>query len=162
MHFFNLHYVDLELLRQAKIEGRPIALLQFDRAQKMKSEGIQIEREALRTAVLTVIRESELVTLGIMAETGDRAVSTLKAWVGALGVPRGVLRAVEESSSTEIEISSLANEPVYLKYGPALSGDAYMKKYIGGNVGVIFQPKLKNQSEEDFYQFGDLPLSIFM
>ena len=148
-------------MKQAKAEGRHIALLQLDRAQKMKADGIKAEREALRTAVLTVVKESEYITLGIMADTGDRAVKTLRAWVGALALPRGILRAVEESSSEEFEISSLENVPVYLKYGPALSGDAYMKKYAGGNVGVIFQPKLRNQPDDDFHQFGDLPLSIF-
>ena len=63
--------LDLQLLKQSKIEGKPLAILQLERAQKMKGEGIKAEREALRTAVLTVTKECEYVTLGIMAETGD-------------------------------------------------------------------------------------------
>lgn len=35
-----------------------------------------------------------------------------------------------------------------------------MKPYNGGFVGVIFQPKIKD--DNDFYQFGDLPLGIFL
>ena len=34
-----------------------------------------------------------------------------------------------------------------------------MKPYNGGFVGVIFQPKIRN--DDNFYQFGDLPLSTF-
>ena len=152
---------DLLLLKQSKIEGKPIAVLQFERAQKLKKEGLQIERDMLRAAVLTIVKDSESITLGIMAETGERAIQTLRSWVTALELPRGVLRAVEETSAKELEIDALKNLPVYLKYGPALSGDAYMKQYAGGNVGVIFQPKLRNQKDDDFFQFGDLPLSIF-
>ena len=152
---------DLLLLKQSKIEGKPLAVLQFERAQKLKKEGLQIERDQLRSSVLTIVKESESITLGIMADTGERAIQTLRSWVTALELPRGVLRAVEESSAKELEIDALKNVPVYLKYGPALSGDAYMKQYAGGNVGVIFQPKLKNQNDSDFFQFGDLPLSIF-
>ena len=152
---------DLLLLKQSKIEGKPLAVLQFERAQKLKKEGLQIERDQLRSSVLTIVKESESITLGIMADTGERAIQTLRSWVAALELPRGVLRAVEESSAKELEIDALKNVPVYLKYGPALSGDAYMKQYAGGNVGVIFQPKLKNQNDSDFFQFGDLPLSIF-
>ena len=75
---------------------------------------------------------------------------------------RGNLRAVDEVSGEEIEVSALADTPVYLKYGPQLTGDAYMKAYAGSNIGVIFQPRLKGQTEEEFYQFGDLPLSLFV
>ena len=75
---------------------------------------------------------------------------------------RGNLRAVDEVSGEEIEVSALADTPVYLKYGPQLTGDAYMKAYAGSNIGVIFQPRLKGQAEEEFYQFGDLPLSLFV
>ena len=88
-------------------------------------------------------------------------MKTLKAWVSGLALPRGLLRAVQETSSEEIEITALEGTPVYLKYGPK-SGDAYMKAYAGGNIGVIFQPKLRHQSDEVFYQFGDLPLSTFV
>ena len=34
-----------------------------------------------------------------------------------------------------------------------------MKPYNGDFVGVIFQPKIKN--DDGFYQFGDLPLGTF-
>jgi Domain of unknown function (DUF1824) len=153
---------DLQLLKQARSEGRPVAILQLEKAQTMKGESIKAERDALRNAVLLLTKESELITLGIMAESGGRAVRTLKAWVSALELPRGILRAVEESSGEELEICSLAETAVYLKYGPQLSGDAYMKAYAGGNIGVIFQPRLKSQNDEDFFQFGDLPLSLFI
>lgn len=73
-----LSRADLQLLKEARKDGKPMAVLQLQRAQTMKADGIKAEREALRTAVLTVTKESEYVTLGIMAETGERAVKTLK------------------------------------------------------------------------------------
>ena len=152
---------DLELLRRAKLEGRAVTLLQFEEAQKVKGEESKIKRDNLRNAILLVTKECELVTLGIMAESGGRAIKTLKAWVGALDLPRGILRGVHDTTGEELELSSLEDSAVYLKYGPQTSGDAYMKPYAGGNIGVIFQPKFKSQSDEDFFQFGDLPLSMF-
>lgn len=104
-----------------------MSLLQLEKAQIMSGEIIKAERDALRCAVLLLAKESEFVTLGIMAESGGRAVRTLKAWVSALELPRGILRAVDESSGEDLEICSLAETTVYLKYGPQASGDAYMK-----------------------------------
>lgn len=154
--------IDLQISKEARTEGRPLALLQLERAQKMKGEAVKAARDELKAAVLLVTKESETVTLGIMAESGGRAVKTLKAWVTALELPRGMLRAVDESSGEELELCDLAESTVYLKYGPARTGDAYMKAYAGGNIGVIFQPKLRFQTDDEFYQFGDLPLSTFM
>lgn len=154
--------IDLLLLKQSKTEGRPIAILQFERAQKLQKEGLQKERDLLRSSMLIIVKESEYITLGIMADTGNRAIQTLRSWVNALELPKGILRGIKETSSDEINIIELDDKPVYLKYGPNTSGDAYMKEYAGGNIGVIFQPKLKNQDDNDFHQFGDLPLSTFI
>lgn len=71
-----------------------MALLQLEDAQNMKGETLKAEREALRCAVMLACKESDSVTLGIMAESGGRAVRTLQAWVSALKVPRSVRRIV--------------------------------------------------------------------
>ena len=84
--------VDLELLKQSRAENRSMALLQLEDAQSMNGETIKDERESLRDAVLLACKESDTVTLGIMAESGGRAVRTLQAWVSALQIPRYVRR----------------------------------------------------------------------
>ena len=82
--------VDLEQSKQARAEGRSVASLQLEEAQNMKGETVKAERDALRSAVLLACKGSDTVTLGIMAESGGRAVRTLQAWVSALQVPRSV------------------------------------------------------------------------
>ena len=84
--------VDLELLKQSRAENRSMAILQLEDAQNMNGETIKNERETLRCAVLLACKESDTVTLGIMAESGGRAVRTLQAWVSALQIPRSVRR----------------------------------------------------------------------
>eukprot|EP00596_Hydrurales_sp_CCMP1899_P000003 CAMPEP_0119038542 /NCGR_PEP_ID=MMETSP1177-20130426/7528_1 /TAXON_ID=2985 /ORGANISM="Ochromonas sp, Strain CCMP1899" /LENGTH=230 /DNA_ID=CAMNT_0007001273 /DNA_START=40 /DNA_END=732 /DNA_ORIENTATION=+ len=152
----------LAQMKRAKAEGRPVAVLELERVQQLKGEGVRAERAALKSALIVVTKEADQITLGIMAETGERAVTTLQSWVSGLDLPRGLLRGVQENSTEDVSVESFNAVPVYLKYGPSGidKGDAYLKAYGGNNVGVIFQPKLKQQTEE-FYQFGDLPLSIF-
>jgi hypothetical protein len=94
----------LAMLKQSKVEGRSLLILQLERAQRLKGVGLQAEREALRNAVMVVTKESEQVTLGIMADSGTIAIRTLKAWVTALDLPRGKLRAVEEGSTEDLEL----------------------------------------------------------
>jgi hypothetical protein len=66
-----------------------------------------------------------------------QGMSVLAAWVGALGLRRGVLRAFDEGG--EIEVALLDGAPVYIKYN-STSGDAYAKANpVDGFVGVIFQ-----------------------
>ena len=99
-----------------------------------------------------------------MSDSGDRAITTLKAWVSVLGLQKGILRAIDHETSVEIDIQLLLDKPVYLKYmsnSNTNSSTAYMKLYNGGNTGVIFQPKFKNDDDK-FYQFGDLPLALFI
>ena len=60
---------------------------------------------------------------------------------------------------TYIQINKWDDRAVYLKYNSTQGGDCYMKPYNGDFVGVIFQPKIKN--DDSFYQFGDLPLGTF-
>ena len=79
-----------------------MASLQLEEAQNMKGETVKAEREALRSAVLLACKESDTVTLGIMAESGGRAVRTLQAWVSALQVPRSVKRIVFTCVGSEI------------------------------------------------------------
>jgi len=136
-----------------------MAVVELERAQELKGEGLKAERERLRGATALVTQRADSVVLGIMAESGRRGVRALRAWVEGLGLPRGVLRAVDETTGEEVDIEGLDDRPVYIKYNSTERGDAYMKPYDGGNVGVIFQPTLPGN--DPFYQFGDLPLPLF-
>ena len=121
---------------------------------------MKAERERLRGATALVTQRADGVVLGIMAESGSRGIRALRAWIEGLGLPRGVLRAVDETSGEEVDVEGMNDRPVYIKYNSTDRGDAYMKTYNGGNVGVIFQPTLQ-QGNDPFYQFGDLPLLLF-
>ena len=146
-------------LKKARADGRPIALVELERVQLLKAEGMKAERDKLRISTIATTRFAREIVLGIMADSGARGIRVLKAWIGALYLPRGVLRAVDENSGEEVDIDGWNDRPVYIKYNSTDKGDAYMKAYDGGNVGIIFQPKFK--SDDAFYQFGDLPLTLF-
>ena len=66
----------------------------------------------------------------------------------------------------EISVHELDESAVYVKYNSTNSGDAYMKVNPTNDfIGVIFQPQLSSNVTEGgndvFYQFGNLPLSLF-
>lgn len=64
-----------------------------------------------------------------------------------------------DDSGQSIDINSLMEIPVYLKYNSTDPNGAYMKKYRSdGFVGVIFQPDM---GDGVFRQYGDLPLRLF-
>ena len=81
--------------------------------------------------------------------------------MGGLGLQRGILTAVDELSGKQVSIETLNDTPVYIKYNSSMGGDAYMKAYDGGGVGVTFQPRLKDDTAEEFRQYGDFVLSLF-
>ena len=81
--------------------------------QELKADGIKKEREELRNAVDNICKNSDEITLGIMAGTGIRAIACLRAWVSGLELSRGILRAVDENNN-EVE--------VFLLYNQTLSG----------------------------------------
>lgn len=145
-------------MKKGRDEGKTPQRIELERAQALKGEGILKERTAIKQAVQNVMPVADEICLGIMALSGERAISVLKAWVSGLHLPRGILHAVDENNDS-IEISTLNDIPVYLKYNSSDAGSAYMKAYkTSGFVGVIFQPKL---SDCNFRQYGDLPLQIF-
>ena len=65
----------------------------------------------------------------------------------------------------ETHAAALDDVPVYIKYNSSDGGNAYMKPFPSNFTGVIFQPKMNISSssltETEFYQFGDLPCSLF-
>lgn len=150
---------DLLRLKKARADGRQIAVVELERAQLLKAEGMKAERDGLRISTVATRHHSQEIVLGIMADSGARGIRILKAWIGGLDLPRGVLRAVDENSGEEVGIDEWNDRPVYIKYNSTDQGDAYMKAYDGGNLGVIFQPKFGK--DDAFYQFGDLPLTLF-
>ncbi|KAJ1414020.1 hypothetical protein B484DRAFT_454947 [Ochromonadaceae sp. CCMP2298] len=142
-------------VKNGRSAGKTAKLVEFERAQQLKGEGIRAERELLAASTATVCASASCVVLGILADSGQQGASALAAWVGALGLRRGVLRAYDEAG--EIAPALLDSAPVYIKYN-STTGDAYAKANPGGFVGVIFQPTV---SEDAFVQYGNLPLLLF-
>ena len=78
-------------------------MVELERVQELKADVIKKEREELRNATINIRQYSDEITLGIMADTGTRAIACLKAWVPGLDLPRGILRAVDENND-EVEV----------------------------------------------------------
>ena len=143
-------------------DGRKIGLsvinIEFRRVQELGADGVRKEREEIRKSVSVISKNSKQIVLGITAESGDRAILTLRNWIQALELPRGVLRIYDDDG---IETNATYSFPVYLKYNSSDHGDAYMKPYKGVNRGVVFQPLLYYDDNGDFRQYGDFPLATF-
>ena len=108
--------------------------------------------------------------LGICAESAQEGLATLKTWVTALHLPRGLLHGMDlDGKPLDLEGSA-----VYIKYnsGGVTSfaeirkrgldavwkpGDAMLEEYDGPYRGVYFQVEL---ADEEFRQFF-LPLDLF-
>jgi len=153
---FNAAY--LERMKRGRELGIPPHIIEYERAQLLQAEGLREENEKLRAATKQVASVATVTIMGLKAETGIQGLKFLKEWVSGLSLPRGVLRAVDESNS-EVPISSWDHQPVYIKYNSSENGNAYMKPYEGGYSGCIFQPSLP---DGEFRQFGDLPLRVFI
>ena len=89
--------------RKGREEGKTSKIVELERVQELKADGIKKEREQLRDATISIRKQSDEITLGIMADTGTRAIACLKAWVSGLDLPRGILRAVDENND-EVEV----------------------------------------------------------
>lgn len=168
--------LDLLRMKTGRAEGKSPKLVEFARAQQLKADGIKREWSMLRDSLLVVQNYSSQIVLGVMAESGDKGVDTLKSWVSGLGLPKGMLHAVDENNqrlqleTTADMLSRFQSIPVYIKYNSSeggqggntttsAGGDAYIKPFEGSFTGVIFQPKIL--SDDNFYQFGNLPSAIF-
>lgn len=147
-------------MKEGRKEGLSPQTVEFRRIQAVGGDTIKTEREELRHASLQIVASAEEVVLGIMADSVSSGINVLKKYVTGLALPRGVIRAVG-TNGDEVPIESLKDSPVYLKYNSSDSGDAYMKAYDGGYIGVILQPRLKEDDEDAFRQWGDLPLPLF-
>lgn len=152
---YNTEY--LQRIKSGKKAGKSPELVEYERTQMLKQDGVREERLKLGDSIRTVTEASKEVVLGIMATRGSAAISCLKAWVQILGLPRGVIRAIDNSDKG-IEVCDLNDAPVYLKYNSSEGGDCYMKPYSGEFSGVLFQPVL---DDNEFRQFGDFHLKIF-
>jgi hypothetical protein len=109
--------------------------------------------------------------LGVCASSAQEGVGTLKAWVTALQLPRGLLHGMD-MDGTPLEL----NGGVYIKYNSGgvytfadirksgmgfdalwKPGDALLQPYDGTFRGVYFQVELE---DEEFRQYL-VPLDIF-
>jgi len=147
----------LARMKRGREEGKTPASIEFERAQEVKSEGLQLERELLRIATKIVAAAAVEMTLGIKAESGQQGLRVLRNWVSGLCLKRGVLRAVDENNASVDVEHWMHDVSVYIKYNSSEGGDAYMKPYRGGYSGVIFQPML---ADGEFRQYGDLPTAV--
>lgn len=119
------------------------------------------EAEQLRAAVRTLLSEGmSSVRFGFMADNGLEAVRAMKSWTESLQLPvRGIATHDEDGQPADRKV--VAAGPVYLKY-EYKDGEgatvAYMKRHIGSNIGVHFNPA-RQDGEMRFY--GDFPLALF-
>ncbi|KAL7575746.1 hypothetical protein ACA910_003078 [Epithemia clementina (nom. ined.)] len=110
--------------------------------------------------------------LGICAPTAADGVQTLKSWVSALGLPRGLLHGMDKDG-VAIEVTV----PVYIKYNSGgvytfedirksglgfdalwKPGDAMLEPYEEGNYrGVYFQVELEDGAFRQYL----MPLDLF-
>lgn len=90
--------------KKGRLEGKSSKIVELERVQELKADGVKKEREELKNAAISIRKFSDEITLGIMADTGTRAITCLKAWVPGLDLPRGILRAVDENND-EVEVS---------------------------------------------------------
>ena len=157
---FNI--TDNERIKQGKQQGQSPQVVEFYRAQVLKSEGMLKEREDMKTNLNIVKCSANEIVLGILAESGSQGLTTLRSWVEGLQIARGVLNAFDQAGR-EINVDALNNSAVYIKYNSTDCGNAYMKPSPDeGFAGVVFQPKFSNPIEgEFFHQFGNFPLWLF-
>ena len=146
-------------IHEGRSNGMTPRQIDFAHAQALQTKGIKRERTELRDSIITATETSNEVVLGIMSATGHIAISSLKAWLEGTCLPKGsIVRTVDEDGQ-ELQPENIINGPVYLKYNSSDPEGAYMKRYEGGFTGVLFQPVI--QGDDDFYQFGNLPLACF-
>lgn len=151
-------HTDLSRMRRGRKEEKSPKMIEFEHAQSLKPDGIKAEWQSLRESMRQVSSISSELVLGIMAESGSKGIDVLARWVTSLQLCRGILIAYDDYNEV-VEIESLKDIPVYIKYNSSDSGNAYMKPFNGNFTGVIFQPKIS--SRDEFYQFGNIPLAVF-
>tara|TARA_B100000513_G_scaffold182207_1_gene101586 strand:+ start:323 stop:1462 length:1140 start_codon:yes stop_codon:yes gene_type:complete len=116
----------------------------------------------MQNAVRSLVRASQDLMLGICADDADTAIATLKGWVSALALPRGLLHGMDDGQGRPIDTSSFG--AIFIKYVSRPSdadppGTAFLSAYMDGEVrGVYFNPEL---GDGDFRQYGALPLGLF-
>ena len=153
----------LSRIKAGRLAGLSPTAVTLQRAQELKASGIKRERAELKIAMTRVAKVADEITLGIMAESGSKGIQYLRKWVYGLSLPNGILTTVDANNKEIQTETAFENDPVYIKYNSTENGNAYMKKYDGPFVGVIFQPKLKDEEEssKQFRQYGDLPPAVF-
>ena len=118
--------------------------------------------DAVRTLAEAVSEEDPpgRLMLGICASDAASGVQTLKAWVTALGLPKGPLHGMDKDG-VPLDMSDFGS--VYIKYsslplGQDPGGCAMLSGYTGEFRGVYFNPSL---ADGQFRQFAVLPLDLF-
>jgi len=152
---YNVEY--LLRIKQGRIARKGPRVVEYERAQQLKMDGIKTERVLLQGALKDVTMVADEVVMGIMADRGSQAIKVLRGWVKYLELPRGVIRCIDINEK-DVDPATLNDSPVYLKYNSTENGDCYMKPYNGEFTGVIYQPKL---ADTEFRQFGDFNLATF-
>ena len=117
---------------------------------------------AVRTLAEAVSQEDPpgRLMFGICASDAASGVQALKAWVTALGLPKGPLHGMDKDG-VPLDMSDFGG--VYIKYsslplGQDPGGCAMLSGYTGEFRGVYFNPSL---ADGQFRQFAVLPLDLF-
>jgi hypothetical protein len=117
-----------------------------------------ISREPLAAAVRTLCSAKPpegVVLLGICADDAKTAVAALKAWVGALRLPRGLLYNADVDG-VPLDLGNFG--PAFVKYNSA-TGAAHLHQLRKGAFrGVLFNPEFRDGT---LRQYGSLPLDLF-
>ena len=101
------------------------------------------------------------IMLGFCADDAAAGVAALKAWVTALGLPKGTLHGMDRDG---VPLDMTTFGAVYIKYSSqSLSpgdppGTAILSGYGGDFRGVYFNPQLPDGA---FRQYAVLPLGLF-
>jgi hypothetical protein len=148
---------------EALLQEQKASLHQLADAVKLLSQQAAIERQADPTVGRCM--------LGICASSVQEGIATLKAWVAALQLPRGLLHGMDKDG-IPLDIQGA----VYIKYNSGgvytftdirksgmgfdalwKPGDALLEEYDGSYRGVYFQVELTDQQFRQFL----VPLALF-
>lgn len=158
-------------------------LMKYDEAHRAvgKSEGAiglggqitanewasRVEREPLVSALRSIcdaaMERKGRIMLGICAQNSSDGIATLKQWVTALQIPRGLLHHPVDDDGGPLDMSTFGC--VYIKYMSQPSaastdppGSASLNGYGGDVRGVYVTADLM---DGEFRQYGALPLDLY-
>ncbi|QDZ41542.1 DUF1824 family protein [Euhalothece natronophila Z-M001] len=116
---------------------------------EQKTVDTEEEKEQLKTALQTIVKESEWENLGICADNTQQAINAVKSYLTAFGY---------DIEQVNFDQTQLLDHPVYIKFSTKQMG-FYQDNYTGDYRGVL----VSCQAEDDLVAgtYGHLPLDLF-